>query len=309
MMWSATIPFRVAILTALVGVGRIRADGQWSGQLERALSSTDAETRRRAIEDLRQDAGAAAHVLQAMNTAVGLRSAQLAVLAGGILEPDVLTKVLTSERNPASPGSLPREILAWAFLDRLAGETDTVPKSHEPGRPKRGIDPGSALGVRALAVAAALCRDPNWRSRSAAARVLAAVEGDAPSELHRALLRDAAWPVRAEALRSLGRLPIGEHVQILEEVLRDPPSPYEQRVALGVMMELDYEPGLRAALAAEEEAIQLEAVERLAGLKTLDLLTREALIRTRRRTRSEKVQYEIRGLLERVPPDAGRETQ
>jgi hypothetical protein len=270
--------------------------------LQIAMNTTNRQVLMHAVVKLMHDEGSAKQVLSALRGASGKQRAKLAVLAGATLDMKALAELLTSTGGLVQEGSLERDILASAFLDRLLPVADG--SDAPPMRPEErfALDGHSPRGTLALTVADVLCKDPNWRNRRIAARTLNSVKTDTMRPSHRVLLQDPAWPVREYALRSLACLQSSESEGILLGILEHACSRRERLVAVGVMADMGCEQGLRSALLIQDEDIQLEAARGMEHLEVLNPMLRESLTRALRKTKNDKVRKELQALLERDPP-------
>jgi hypothetical protein len=164
--------------------------------IETALRPTDDKRRVRALERLVRIEGVDVELGSALLKAAGKRRVQLAILLGTATDIDALPAWILSDDPAVAPGSLSREILASAFLEKILVGATVCDRKVEPrgGRVKRGA---REQRQRILAVVDGICQDPNWRTRRVAARLLSTIDAYEETPAFQVLRQDRAWPVRA----------------------------------------------------------------------------------------------------------------
>ena len=164
--------------------------------IEAALRPTDHKSRVRALERLVRIEGVDVELGSALLKAAGKRRVQLAILLGTATDIDALPAWILSDAPAVAPGSLSREILAFAFLEKTVEGATVRDRQVEPrgGRVKRGA---REQRQRILAVVDGICQDPNWRTRSIAACLLSTIDAYQETPAFQMLRQDRAWPVRA----------------------------------------------------------------------------------------------------------------
>lgn len=127
--------------------------------------------------------------------------ARAAVLLAALLKPTELVREIA---RPETDGIACRIYVAAILAPGNVPEIEPA-----AGAPPMDPIPPRLRGVATAdlhAAAARLAHDPDWRTRCGAADLLAAARGAEVSPLHRELLNDPAWPVRARAIEALGAL-------------------------------------------------------------------------------------------------------
>jgi len=262
-----------------------------------AIEPTNRVARVAAIERLLSDPEAADRVLAYADRADLATQSKLAVLAGATLGAAEIAGLLVTRPAFAPAGSVAREVLAAAFLEKIRAVTAAGKRSKKQV-PTKLIAPETSLGSATRAAITALADDPNWRVRRVAAALLADISFGHLTDTHNQLLHDAEWPVRLAAIYSLALLPGSTVQQTLEQIMEASPGEEEKRAALQALGMRGCLDVVLRALRTQTGRLQFDAVFILGNQP---MLTPTAIATVRSvgaSTRNKYLRREIRKLLE-----------
>ncbi len=264
-----------------------------------AIGSTNHLVRVTAVEHLLSDPEAGSRVLAYAAEAEQGEHPKLAVLAGAALGAVDIAVLLATQHAFVPAGSVPREVLSLAFLEKVRAIAD-LGGPRKKGGPTQPVARATPLGTHIAATITVLADDPNWRVRRIAAALLSEVASTRLTPSHNLLLRDAEWPVRLAAIRSLALASDEAARRELGRILKSSPGIEERVAAVRVL-------GTRGDVDAILEILRSETDDELHFI-AISILARQpelspAAIATIRSvatsTRNKYLRREIRRLLER----------